>query len=129
MKNLRRLILLTLSATLLGGCSLFEPVKPSEETVTLEKLEAEGYTAFAYKDETYTFDGTVKAFYSNDTFKVVTNYSVSDLDTSKLGNSPLVISYTENNYTTNLSLLIPVVEKSSNVPCLPNSFIYFSTGN
>lgn len=118
MKNLRRLILLTLSATLLSGCSLFKPIndKPGEqqqESASLKSITATGYTSFVYQNEIYSFDGKVTAYYSDSTSKEVANYTVTPLDTSETGNSPITIFYSENGTKVESSIYISIISKGS----------------
>lgn len=118
MKNLRRLILLTLTATLLGGCSLFEPknnggTNPQTDVATLKTISVSDYSSFVYQNEVYTFDGKVTAYYSDSSSKVVTNYTVSNLDTSTIGMMPFTIYYSENSKSVNHTILISVLSKGT----------------
>ena len=82
-----------------------------KEYVTLKDLVVENYTSSIKRGNTYTFNGTVTAKYSNNTSKDVTKLAkISTLDTSSAGQKPLDISYTEDGITKTKTVEIKVYE-------------------
>ena len=82
-----------------------------KELVVLQDLVIENYTSSIKKGNTYTFNGTVTAVYSNQTTKDVTkDVKVSTLDTSSAGLKPLDISLTDDGKTLKKTVEIKVYE-------------------
>ena len=85
-----RLLILSISAIGLAGCSLFDFSEGDVDSNKKEdKIELRDYTQTVIKDESYTFDGEVYLIYDDETEKEVTKdctFDYSTLDTSKIGN-------------------------------------------
>ena len=85
-----RLLILSISAIGLAGCSLFSFTEGDVDSNKKEdKIELRDYTQTVIKDESYTFDGEVYLIYDDETEKEVTKdctFDYSTLDTSKIGN-------------------------------------------
>ena len=81
------------------------------QPVELTSISVSGYTSEIDFGEAYVFDGVVTANYSDGTSKEVTNYSVSNVDTSEAGKVSVTISYTEGEITKTATFEITVNEE------------------
>lgn len=69
------------------------------EVVTLSSISVTGQTTEFYVGDSFEFDGTVTAYYSDLTSKSVSPTSVSSPDMSTEGTKEIIISYTEDDIT------------------------------
>ena len=84
--------------------------------ISLSRIEISGYTTTYEVGDTFRFDGTVKAYYSDGTNKTVQPTSVSSPDMSTTGTKEVTVSYTENGVTKSKSYTITVNEKHVDPP-------------
>ena len=93
------------SAAFVQNVSVTE--EPAE--VTLTGIAASDYTNTATVGQTYTFDGTVTASYSDGSSHAVTGYTwTTSIDTSSAGEKTGVISYTEDDVTKTCNVIVTV---------------------
>ena len=93
---------------------------PEPPKVTLESITA------VYNGGTLdNADISVTAFYSNDTDKPVTNFSVGGFSSAQAGVCTVTVSYTENGVTEECTLNVTVVEDSSEVVVNSNLSVHF----
>ena len=86
------------------------------DAIGLEYIEISDYTESIKAGETYVFDGKVTAVYTDSTKKDVTNKAeVSPVDTSKGGETDLVVSYTEDNVTKSVTEKIEVTKELASI--------------
>ena len=83
------------------------PVTPA----TLSSIALSGQSTAFEVNETFSFDGTVTATYSDGSSKTVTPTSISSPDMSTTGNKTVTVSYTEGEETRTASYTITVTEK------------------
>lgn len=83
------------------------PVTPA----TLSSIALSGQSTTYEVNETFSFDGTVTATYSDGSSKTVTPTSVSSPDMSTTGSKTVTVSYTEGDETRTASYTITVTEK------------------
>ena len=83
------------------------PVNPA----TLSSIALSGQSTTYEVNETFSFDGTVTATYSDGSSKTVTPTSVSTPDMSTTGSKTVTVSYTEGEETRTASYTITVTEK------------------
>ena len=86
-----------------------DPVIPPE--VTLSSIRVSGQTTTYEVGDTFSFDGTVTASYSDGSSKTVTPTSVSSPDMSSIGTKTITVSYTEDDKTVAATYTITVSEK------------------
>ena len=86
-----------------------DPVIPPE--VTLSSISLRGQTTAYEVNDTFSFDGTVTATYSDGSSKTVTPTSVSSPDMSSEGSKTVTVSYTEDDKTVTATYTITVSEK------------------
>lgn len=79
--------------------------------VTLSSIALSGQSTAYEVNETFSFDGTVTATYSDGSSKTVTPTSVSTPDMSTAGSKTVTVSYTEGDETKTASYTITVTEK------------------
>lgn len=84
-----------------------DPVTPA----TLSSIALSGQSTTYEVNETFSFDGTVTATYSDGSSKTVTPTSVSTPDMSSTGSKTVIVSYTEGEETRTASYTITVTEK------------------
>ena len=84
-----------------------DPVTPA----TLSSIALSGQSTTYEVNESFSFDGTVTATYSDGSSKTVTPTSVSTPDMSTTGNKTVTVSYTEGEETRTASYTITVTEK------------------
>lgn len=84
-----------------------DPVTPA----TLSSIALSGQSTTYEVNETFSFDGTVTASYSDCSSKTVTPTSVSTPDMSTAGSKTVTVSYTEGEETRTASYTITVTEK------------------
>lgn len=87
------------------------------ETVTLVSIAVSGQTTSYQVGDTFSFDGTCTATYSDDSQHTVTPTSVSNPSMSTSGSKTITVSYTENGVTKTakytISVAAPVVKTAS----------------
>jgi uncharacterized repeat protein (TIGR01451 family) len=87
------------------------------ETVTLVSIAVSGQTTSYQIGDTFSFDGTCTATYSDDSQQTVTPTSVSTPSMSTSGSKTITVSYTENGVTKTakytISVAAPVVKTAS----------------
>ncbi len=79
----------------------------------LVSIAANNYKTKVTQGSIYSFDGVVTATYSDGLTAVVTPTSISEVDTSELGEKEVIISYTEGSITVETIIVITVVKKSA----------------
>ena len=84
-----------------------DPVTPA----TLSSIALSGQSTTYEVNETFSFDGTVTASYSDGSSKTVTPTSVSTPDMSTAGSKTVTVSYTEGEETRTASYTITITEK------------------
>ncbi|GEM_PF-3820701 len=84
-----------------------DPIAPA----TLSSIALSGQSTSYEVNETFSFDGTVTATYSDGSSKTVTPTSVSTPDMSTAGSKTVTVSYTEGEETRTASYSITVTEK------------------
>lgn len=94
----------------LTGTSGDEGETPAPETKTLVSIAVSGYTETYTVGDTFEFDGTVTATYSDESTATVTPTSVSTPDMTTEGTKEITISYTEGDVTVSAKYEIEVVE-------------------
>ena len=92
------------------------------ETVTLVSIGVSGQTTSYQVGDTFSFDGTCTATYSDDSQHTVTPTSVSTPSMSTSGSETITVSYTENGVTKTakytISVAAPVVKTASFIAIL-----------
>lgn len=92
------------------------------ETVTLVSIAVSGQTTSYQVGDTFSFDGTCTATYSDNSQQTVTPTSVSTPSMSTSGNKTITVSYTENGITKTttytISVAAPVVKTASFIAVL-----------
>ena len=92
------------------------------ETVTLVSIAVSGQTTSYQVGDTFSFDGTCTATYSDDSQQTITPTSVSTPSMSTSGNKTITVSYTENGVTKTttytISVTAPVVKTASFIAIL-----------
>lgn len=91
-----------------------------EQEVVLTSIAVSRQTTSYYVDDTFSFDGVVTAYYSDNTSKTVTPTSVSTPDMSEAGNKTVTVTYTEGEVTKTATYSISVSQKST--PVDPGEF-------
>ena len=79
----------------------------------LKSIKVENYSSHIKKGESYSFNGRVTVYYTNDTFKVVTTIATIDesaVNTAVEGKYPVHISYTDGGVTLSETIEINVYE-------------------
>ena len=101
------------------------PIPPDPqppETVTLVSIAVSGQTTSYQVGDTFSFDGTCTATYSDNSQQVVTPTSVSTPSMSTFGIKTITVSYTENGITKTttytISVAAPVVKTASFIAVL-----------
>ena len=95
-----------------------QKVSVTEEKVeaTLTGIVASGYTNTATVGQTYTFDGTVTASYSDGSSHAVTGYTwTTPINTETGGEKTGVISYTEGDVTKTCNVVVTVAAHENTV--------------
>lgn len=96
-----------------------EVLEPELVDPTLIEIQIAGQTTEIEVGETYQFDGTVIATYSDGNSKEVTNFNVSVVSTEIPGTVVVTISYTEGEATKTVSFTLVV--KESETPVIPDN--------
>ena len=112
-KTLKALIVgLAATGLLLSSCGKKDdPVNPDPGpvvVVTLNSISIAGYTTAYNVGDTFSFNGTVSARYSDNSVKTVQATSVSTPDMTTVGTKEVVVSYTEGGVTKTASYNIVV---------------------
>ena len=111
----------TLKASYEAGGQTFTtscPLAVAARIPVLEKITASDYTPDCLKNSAYTFNGKVTASFDEGPDADVTAFcTFSKIDTSKIGNKTLTISYTDTNSekTKTLNIIIEVYNKVSSI--------------
>lgn len=100
--------------------------EPPEPTVTLESITAV-YSGANIKVGAALHDAAivVTAYYSDESNKVVTNYSIGNFSSATAGTQQVEISYTEDGVTQTAFISVTVVEESHQVIANANLSIHF----
>ena len=100
-------------------------VYEGEVVITLTDIRVTNINNTVKQNQTYVFNGTVTAVYSDDSFRDVTSYSITPVDTSSLGEKDVTISYTEDNITKDFAFTVTVIENEPPVVDIYITSIYF----
>ena len=99
-------------SAVIGGTCGFTAVKVYYSgvpaAITLESITLSGQTTEYNVGDTFSFDGTVTAHYSNNSSKTVTPTSVSSPDMTSAGTRTVTVSYTEEGVTKEASYTVTV---------------------
>ena len=90
---------------------LIKAVEGEEPAPTLTKIDVKGQTTTFTVGDTFKFDGTVTATYSDKTTATVTPTSVSEPDMDAEGTKDVTVTYTEGGVTVETTYQITVKEK------------------
>lgn len=93
---------------------LIPAVEGEEMLPDLSSISVSGQTTTFIVGDTFVFDGTVTATYSNGITKDVTTGAMFNCDLSSVGTSTVTVSYTEANVTKTCSYYIEVVSSADN---------------
>ncbi len=84
----------------------------TEPVITLDYIVVSGQTTSYEVGDTFSFDGTCTAYYSDDSHKVVTPTSVTTPNMSTAGNKTVTVTYTEGGVTETTNYSITVTNKT-----------------
>ncbi len=90
---------------------LIKAVEGEEPAPTLTKIDVKGQTKTFTVGDTFKFDGTVTATYSDKTTATVTPTSVSEPDMDAEGTKDVTVTYTEGGVTVETTYQITIKEK------------------
>ncbi len=97
--NKKLLVALAYIPLIITACNKSGGSKPSQVTLSSISLSGSYQTTFVV-DSTFNYDGlVVTAYYSNNTSKEVSNYTVSNPNMSIVGTQEVTVSYTEKSVT------------------------------
>ena len=101
------------AGTQINNLYLIEAVEGEEPKPTLSKIEVTGQTTTFTVGETFEFDGTVTATYSDGSTTTVEPTSVSVPDMSAVGTVDVTVTYTEDEVTKTVLYQITIAEELS----------------
>ena len=118
-KVLGRLLVLTLGLTVLSGCDLFSlggetnTTTKGDEDHEVKGLVLKDYSTSVYQNSTYEFDGKVYLSYEDSSisdYEVTSYCTFSAVDTTKIGQAELKVSYEGSKYIYSKKIYIDVKE-------------------